>query len=71
MASIDLGGQVDLWDPRVWFQKPIVIPIVSDPQNNRWGIPLRLAFCPNGGKLAYLGEDGAIGVLTGWGSSQP
>ena len=71
LASNDLGGQVDRWDPRVWFQIPIVIPIVSDPQNNRWSIPLRLAFCPNGGKLAYLGEDGAIGVLTGWGSSQP
>ena len=67
LASIDLGGQVDLWDTRFLSQ----IPIVSDPQNNRSSIPLRLVFSPNGGKLAYLGEDGSIRVLTAWETSPP
>lgn len=67
MATIDAGGQVDLWDVRHWLH----VPVVSNPQENRSNIPLGLSFSPGGDKLAFFGEDGTISVLSGPGPRMP
>ncbi|MFM8933086.1 MAG: hypothetical protein ACKOS8_14565, partial [Gemmataceae bacterium] len=59
MATIDIGGQVELWDTRHWLH----VPLVSNPQDNRSSISMGLAFSPGGGKLAYFSEDGTVSIL--------